>query len=187
LEIQIARKYSMILKILFFAALAVVAVLLFAATKPNGFRVQRSIDIHAQPEKIFVLINDFHNWTRWTPQDREDSTMRRTYSGPTSGKGAASQWSSTGKAGKGQLLIAESAPPSRILVNAEFIKPFQSHNLNEFILEPRGADTHVTWTWTVQGKTPYIMKLMGVFVNMDRMMGRHFEDGLRNLKSVSEQ
>jgi hypothetical protein len=167
----------MILKVLAFIAVAVVAMLLFAATKPNAFRVQRSIDIHAQPEKIFLLINDFHNWTLWAPQDREDSTMRR----------AASQWASTGKAGKGQLLIAESAPPSRILVNAEFIKPFQSHNLNEFILEPRGADTHVTWTWTVQGKTPYIMKLMGIFMNMDRMMGRHFEDGLRNLKSVSEQ
>lgn len=91
----------MILKVVAFVTLVIVAVLLFAATKPNAFRVQRSIDIHAQPEKIFVLINDFHNWTLWAPQDREDSTLRRTYSGPLSGKGAASQWDSTGKAGKG--------------------------------------------------------------------------------------
>jgi uncharacterized protein YndB with AHSA1/START domain len=177
----------MVLKILALAALFVVAVLILAATKPNTFRVQRSIDIHSQPEKIFVLIDDLHNRNLWEPQDREDSTTRVTYRGPTSGKGSPSEWNGTGKAGKGQMLIAESVAPRRILVTADFTKPFQSHNLNEFLLEPHGAETHVTWTWAMQGKNLYIMKLMGIFVNMDRMMGKHFEAGLRNLKSVSEQ
>jgi hypothetical protein len=85
------------------------------------------------------------------------------------------------------MLITESEPPARVLVVVDFTKPFQAHNLNEFVLEPRAAETQVTWTWTMQGRSLYMMKVMGIFVNMDKAMGKHFEAGLRNLKSIAEQ
>jgi uncharacterized protein YndB with AHSA1/START domain len=180
-----------ILKIIIIVAVAIAAVLafvvLFAATKPNTFRVQRSVTIDAAPAKIFPLIDDFHNWSGWAPQDKEDPSMKRIYSGPAFGTGAVSDWDSTGNAGRGRMSIIESAPPTRVVVKVDFVKPFTAHNLNEFILAPilePGPATKVTWT--MQGSNLYVMKLMSTFVNMDRVMGKHFETGLNNLKKAAE-
>lgn len=175
----------MILKLLLVIVILIAAVLVFAATRPSTFRIQRSIAINASPEKIFPLINDFHNWSRWAPQDREDPTMTRTCSGPESGEGAACEWRGTGNTGRGRMLITQSTPLSGVTVQVDFVKPFQAHNINEFRLEPSGSSTKVTWT--MHGPNLYLMKLMGVFVNMDRLMGKHFETGLKNLKAVAEQ
>ena len=174
----------MILKVVIAVVTIIALLLLFAASKPNTIRVQRSITIHASPDKIFPLLNDFHDWNRWAPQDREDPTMTRTYSGAGSGQGAISDWNSKGNAGKGRMTIVASSPPNRVVVEVDFVRPFAAHNVNEFTLEP-GASTRVTWT--MQGSRLYIMKVMGIFVNMDRVMGKHFEAGLANLKNAVEQ
>ncbi len=117
---------------------AVAAILILAATKPDSFRIERSVTIQASAEKIFPLINDFHNWSQWAPQDREDPSIKRTYSGPASGVGAVSEWSSSGKAGSGTMSITESAPGSRVVIDVHFVKPFAAHNVNVFTLEPGG-------------------------------------------------
>ena len=173
----------MFLRIVLIVAALIVAVLVFAATRPNTFRVYRSLTINAPPERIFPLINDLHNWPQWAPQDRDDPTMKRTYRGAASGTDAISEWVSTGSAGKGQMTIIDSAPLRRVVVKVDFAKPFVAHNVNEFTLEP-GASTRITWT--MQGSNLYFMKLLGIFVNMDRMMGKHFESGLQNLKRAAE-
>lgn len=173
----------MILKIAIAVVTIIALVLLFAATRPNTVRVQRSITIHASAEKIFPLLNDFHQWNRWAPQDKEDPTMTRTYSGAVNGQGAISDWNSKGTAGKGRMTIIESSAPDRVVVQVDFVRPFTAHNVNEFTLEP-GSSTRVTWT--MQGSRLYIMKVMGIFVNMDRVMGKHFESGLANLKNAAE-
>ncbi|HXM66055.1 MAG TPA: SRPBCC family protein [Candidatus Acidoferrum sp.] len=175
----------MTVRILIIVAVLVAAVLALAATKPNTFHVQRSISIKAPPEKIFALINDFHSWRVWAPQDKEDPTMNRTYSGPASGKGAISDWDSSGSAGKGRMAIIESVALSMISIKVDFVKPFEAHNINEFTLEPTGALTKVTWA--LQGTNLYIMKIISICVNMDRVVGKHFESGLNNLKTVAEQ
>ena len=173
----------MILKIAIAVVTIIALVLLFAATRPNTVRVQRSITIHASADKIFPLLNDFHQWNRWAPQDKEDPTMTRTYSGAVNGQGAISDWNSKGTAGKGRMTIIESSAPDRVVVQVDFVRPFTAHNVNEFTLEP-GFPTRVTWT--MQGSRLYIMKVMGIFVNMDRVMGKHFESGLANLKNAAE-
>jgi len=175
----------MILRIFIVVGVLIVALLAFAATKPDIFQVQRSITIRAHPEKVFALMNDFHSWPTWAPQDKEDPTMRRTYSGPPEGKGAVSEWTSTGSAGKGKMAIIESVSPRTVSVQVDFEKPFAAHNVNEFILEPDGSSTKVTWA--MRGTNLYVMKLMSMFVNMDRMAGKHFEDGLVKLKTAAEQ
>jgi uncharacterized protein YndB with AHSA1/START domain len=133
-----------ILRIVLVAGVLIVALLAFAATRPDIFQVQRSITIQAPPEKIFALINDFHRWPAWAPQDKEDPTMSRTYSGPSLGEGAVSEWTSAGSAGKGRMAIAESVPPRKVSVRVDFEKPFAVHNVNEFILEQAGSSTKVT-------------------------------------------
>ncbi|HET6175489.1 MAG TPA: SRPBCC family protein [Candidatus Sulfotelmatobacter sp.] len=175
----------MILRAVVIAAIIVAVLLLFAATKPATLKLQRSTVINTLPEKVFALIYDLHHWKDWQPQDEEDSTLTRTFSGPASGVGAASEWDSRGKAGKGRMLITESQAPNRIAVKVDFVKPFESHNLNEFTLEPDPASTKVTWSW--QGQNLCFMKVMGIFGSMDRMIGKHFDDGLAGLKTYAEK
>jgi carbon monoxide dehydrogenase subunit G len=175
----------MILRIIIVAALLIAAVLVFAAMKPNTLHLQRAITIKAPPEKIFPLINDFHNWSAWQPQGKDDSTIQRTYSGTAVGVGAVSEWQGSGSTGKGRMEITESVPNSKISVGVDFVKPFQAHNINVFTLEPAGDSTKLTWNF--EGTNVFVLKLMSIFVSMDRIMGSHFETGLENLKSAAER
>lgn len=175
----------MVLRIIVVIGALIVAVLLFAATRAGTLRIQRSIVINAPPEKIFALINDLHSWQGWNREGKEDPTETRTFTGQAGGVGAICEWDSRGSAGKGRMVVIESQPPSRVAVQVDFVKPFESHNLNEFTLEPAGSATKVTWSW--HGQNLYFMKVMGVFMNMDKMIGKHFESGLENLKALSEK
>jgi Polyketide cyclase / dehydrase and lipid transport len=175
----------MILRIAIGIAVLIAGILVFAATKPNLLHIQRSILINASPDNIFALINDFHSWSGWAPQDNEDSTMTRTYRGAAYGKGAVSDWNSTGSAGKGRMTITESVPSEMISIEVDFVKPLEARNLNHFTFEPAGRSTKVTWT--MNGTNLYVMKIMSVFRNMDGVIGPHLESGLVNLKTISER
>jgi len=175
----------MVLKILLLVLVVVAAILIYAATKPSTFHIERMVTIKATPEKVFLLINDLHNWPRWAPQDREDATIKRTFSDATSGVGATSKWSGSGSTGQGVMTITGSDPPRSVTVAVDWQKPFSVRNINEFRLEPDGSGSRVTWSMT--GPNLFIMKVMSVFTNMDRMMGQHFEHGLQNLKADAEQ
>ena len=163
----------------------VVALLVFAATKPDTFRVQRSASIKASPEKIFALINDLHSWSAWSPWEKKDPAMKRTYSGAANGRGAVYEWEGNREVGKGRMEIAESSPPSKVTIKLDFIKPFEAHNIALFTLEPKGDSTNVTWA--MHGPTPYIAKVIHVFFDMDSMVGKDFETGLANLKAIAEK
>jgi len=166
-------------------AALIAGVLIFAATKPDTFRVQRSASIKAPPEKVFALINDFKRWDAWSPWEKKDPAMKRTFGAATSGKGAVYAWEGNSDVGKGRMEIAESSPPSKVAIKLDFLMPFEAHNLVEFTLEPKGDSTNVTWA--MQGDTPYFAKIIHVFINMDKMVGNDFEAGLANLKAVSEK
>jgi uncharacterized protein YndB with AHSA1/START domain len=180
----------MILKIGLVVTLALVvaitAIFLFADAKPNVIEVTRSITIQAPAEKIFPLIDDFHHWPGWAPQDKEDPTMKRVYSGAESGTGAISDWQGTGNSGKGRMTITESTVPKKVVVQVDFVRPFVIRNINEFVLESSAPGTSTTVTWTMRGRNMFFMKILDVFGNMDRMLGKHFESGLQNLKMMSE-
>jgi uncharacterized protein YndB with AHSA1/START domain len=177
-------EHLMISKIAFFLAVVIGGVLLFATTRPNSMLIRHSIVIKAQPEKVFPLLNDFHNWPLWASQDKDDPTMTRTYSGPTGGAGAISDWTSKGDAGSGEMTITASKP-TRIHVKVDFVKPFRVRNAHEITVEPvLGGGTRVTWTANVQNI--YLMKVMGIFINMQNKMDQHFQDSLDNLKEVAE-
>jgi hypothetical protein len=163
---------------------AVIVVLILAAMKPDTFRLQRSAGIKAAPEKIFPLLNDFHRWGIWSPWDKMDPAMQRTFTGAPAGKGAIYEWNGNKKVGQGRMEILDSSPSSKVVVKLDFIKPFEGHNTAEFTLVPAGDTTNVTWS--MHGPTPFGMKIFHVFVNMDRLVGKDFEAGLANLKSAVE-
>lgn len=164
---------------------AIAALLIFAATRPDTFRVERTARINAPAEKIFPLIDDFHRWGTWSPYEKLDPDMQRSFGGSASGKGATYAWESKGKAGAGRMEITESTPSSKIAINLDFTRPMEGHNVAEFTLQPQGDATQVTWS--MHGPSPFVAKLMGIFFNMDQMIGKDFETGLANLKTATEK
>jgi Polyketide cyclase / dehydrase and lipid transport len=164
---------------------AVAAVLAYATTKPDTFRVQRSASIKAPADKIFPLINDFHSWAAWSPYEKLDPELKRTYSGAPSGKGAVYAWEGNNKVGAGRMEIVDAPPPSKVAIKLDFLRPFEAHNTAEFTLAPAGDATTVTWA--MDGQNLYVGKVMSIFVDMDDMIGKDFATGLANLKNLAEK
>jgi uncharacterized protein YndB with AHSA1/START domain len=166
-------------------AIAIAAVLVFAATKPDTLRVQRSIAINAPPERFFPLIADFHQWVTWSPYEQKDPAMKRTYDGAERGKGAIYAWNGDKNVGSGRMEILEATAPQKIVIKLDFFTPIEGHNTAEFTMLPQGDGTHVTWL--MHGPARFVTKLVQVVMNLDNMIGKDFEAGLAELKQITEK
>lgn len=166
-------------------ALAIVAIVALAFTKPDNFRIERKAVIKAPPEKVFAFLNDFKQWGAWSPWEKKDPSMKRNFGATTSGKGATYAWDGNKDVGQGSMEVMESTPPSKLAIKLSFVKPFEATNTVNFTLTPAGGGTDVTWA--MEGKNNFMSKLMQVFMSMDKMVGGDFETGLANLKVAAEK
>jgi uncharacterized protein YndB with AHSA1/START domain len=166
-------------------AIVIAIVLILAATKPNTFSVQRATTVKAPPERIFPLINDFHQWGSWSPYENKDPAMKRSFSGAADGKGAVYGWEGNKNVGSGRMEILDTSKPSKIVIKLDFFTPFEGHNTAEFTMLPQGNATSLTWL--MHGPAPFMSKVMQVFLNLDNMIGKDFEIGLANLKRLTEK
>ena len=167
---------------------AIAALLARAAMQAPTFRIERATRIAAPVPRIAALIDDFHAWPSWSPWEKLDPALKRTYSGPASGRGAVYEWSGNGKAGAGRMEItAETVDANRgaITLRLDFLKPFKASNTAEFLMTPGGDATELRWA--MFGPRPFISKLMGMFLDIDNMVGKDFEAGLAALKREAEQ
>ena len=171
-----------VLVILLLLALVLV---IFAATKPNEFTIRRSISIHAPAERIYALIADFREWPKWSPWEALDPNLKRTMSGMESGAGAIYEWDGNKKAGAGRMEIVQASPPSRIEIRLNFLRPFRAENKVVFTLIPAGDGTNVIWE--MSGINNLGFKIMGILMNMDKLVGRDFEKGLATMKAEAEK
>lgn len=165
--------------------LLIIMALILAAKRPNAFRIERSINIKAPPEKIFSLIADFHKMNTWSAWENIDPAMKRSFTGAESGKGAMYAWDGNKDIGQGSMEILEATPSSKVLIKLDFYKPFEAHNMAEFTLTPHGETTTVTHA--MFGPSPFISKLMSLVFNMEKMVGSKFEEGLANMKAIAEK
>jgi len=168
-------------------AIAILIVLVLASTKPDSFSVQRSVTVRAPAEKIFPLISNFHQWASWSPWENKDPAMKRSYSGSESGKGAVYAWDGNKNVGSGRMEIIDASSPSKIAIKLDFFKPFEGHNTAEFSLRPEDGGTATNITWLMHGPAPFMHRLMQVFMDFDKMIGKDFEAGLAKLKSLAEK
>jgi uncharacterized protein YndB with AHSA1/START domain len=162
----------------------VLAVLAYAATRPDEFRVERKTHINAPPERVYPFLVDFHQWTAWSPWEKLDPNLTRRHSGAPSGVGAVYEWEGNKKVGKGRMEIRKAIAPSLVVIMLDFIEPWASHNTSEFNLTSASNATDVTWT--THGPNLFTAKVMSLFMSMDKLVGKDFERGLANLKAVSE-
>ena len=174
----------MLKKIGLVLVLLIAGLLLFAATRPDSFSVERRIVIQAPPEKIQPLIADFHRWADWSPWEKLDPALQRSFGGPPAGVGATYAWQGNKDVGSGRMEV-KSAAPDKVSIQLDFIEPFEGHNTADFLLAPNGGSTEVRWV--MFGPAAFVTRLMGVFVSMDSMIGKDFEKGLAQLKAAAEK
>jgi hypothetical protein len=154
------------------------------ATRPDTVRVERSATISAPADVTFAFVNDFHQWNAWSPWAKKDLNQKTTYEGPANGVGASMSWVGNDQVGEGKMTIADSKPNADVAVKLEFIKPMPMQSDVEFAFAPAGADTNVKWIMT--NHPNFMMKGMGLFMDMDKMVGPDFEKGLASLKGLAE-
>ena len=158
-------------------------VLILAAMKPSKFKYERSTTMSASADKIAPLVNNFHEWARWSPWEKLDTDLKRGYSGAVSGTGAAYTWDGK-KTGAGRMEIIN-AQSSGTDIQLDFERPFKAHNITKFRFQPTGASTRVVWT--MEGQNVFMGKVIGVFMSMDTLIGKDFEAGLASMKLIAEQ
>ena len=171
-------------KILLALLVIIACILAYAATRPGSYEVSRSMTMKASPDKLLGLTSDFHAWGAWSPWEKKDPNMKRTFGGSPMGVGSTYAWEGNKDVGAGRMEIT-SATPAGVGLKMDFLKPMEAHDDIDFTFTPRGDSTVVRWA--IRGPVPYVAKVMTVFVSMDKMIAPDFEAGLKNLKVVAEK
>ena len=166
-------------------ALLLAGLMLYVATRPATFRIQRSIRIAAPREQLYAYVSDLHNFDAWSPWGALDPAMRKAHFGAAGGVGAGYEWQGNNKVGHGRMEITDAVEPARVVIKLDFLKPFEAHNTAEYLLAASGEGTE--FTWAMHGSNNFVSKLMGLFFSMDRMVGGQFEQGLASLKTLAEE
>ena len=175
---------TMLKKILMALTVIVIVFVAVVAMQPSEFRVVRTATISAPAPAVFAQVNDFHKWEAWSPYEKRDPAMKKTYEGAPAGTGAISTWSGNSEVGEGHTTIVESRPNELIRIKLEMVKPFAATNTVEFTFKPEDNQTVVTWSMV--GKSNFIAKAVHLFMDVDKMVGGDFEKGLARMKSVVE-
>lgn len=176
----------MAIKILIGLAILIVVFIVIVAMRPGTFSITRTATIAAPPELVFEQVNDFHKWAGWSPWEKKDPAMARTYEGPPAGIGSVYRWVGNREVGEGGMTITESRPGDLVRIKLEFLKPMAATHQAEFTFKPQqGEKTNVTWT--MSGTNGFMGKMFCMFMDMDRLVGSDFEKGLAGMKAVVER
>jgi len=170
-------------KIVLFVVVLVAALLTFVVTRPDTFHVERSATVHAPADVVFARLDDFHRWSDWSPWEKLDPAMQRTYSGADKGVGAEYAWKGNDKVGEGRMTIQDAEAPRDLDIKLEFLKPFQATSATKFALAPAEGGTKVTWS--MDGRNNFMSKTMSLFMSMDKEVGKDFEKGLAQLDAAA--
>lgn len=174
----------MLKKILIGLVVVLVVLIAVIASRPAEFEIKRSLLINAPAEVVFAQVDNFKAWNGWSPWDKRDPAMKRTYGDTPSGKGATYHWVGNNEVGEGRMTITDAKPNEHIGIDLEFIKPFPAKNRTDFHFTPTGTGTTVNWVMT--GKNDFMGKAFSMVMDMDKMVGPDFEAGLAQMKTVSE-
>lgn len=174
------------MKFILFGLVAVVVIFcVIAAMQPAQFSVSRSLIINAPADKIFAAVNDFRRWENWSPWAKLDPNAKTEFSGAPSGEGAVMAWDGNHEVGKGSMTITESQAPSLIRMRLDFIKPMAGTNDVVFQFQEQDGGTLVTWS--MSGHNNFIAKVISLIIDCEKMIGGYYEEGLANLKTLTEK
>ncbi len=158
-------------------------VVALVASQPDEFHVERTATVGAPPAVVHSILDDFHNWSEWSPWDKLDPNLKREFSGPESGVGAGYAWVGNDDVGQGSMRITQSEPPNLVRLDLDFVTPFEAHNQVSFSLAPAAEGTRVTWA--MDGDNDFVAKAFGLVMDVDDMVGKDFEAGLASLGALA--
>lgn len=162
----------------------IVAFIAVVALQSADFRIVRSKTLAAPTSAVFAQVNDFHHWDAWSPWAKLDPTMRQHFEGAQAGRGAIYRWNGNGQVGEGRMEILDSQPNKSVTIKLDFMKPFKATNQTLFTFAPQEDQTVVTWDMT--GKKNFMSKAFHLLVNMDKMLGKQFEQGLTQMEAAAQ-
>lgn len=174
----------MLKKILIVLVGLIAALLIVIALQPSGYAIARTQTMAAVPAVVFAQVNDLRKWEAWSPWARLDPAAKNSFEGPQEGTGAVFRWAGNAEVGEGSMTIVESRPAELVRIRLDFLKPMAGTSDSQFTFAKEGDGTAVTWTMT--GTNDFVGKAICLFMDMDRMLGSQFEQGLTNLKRVVE-
>lgn len=157
---------------------------LMAALAPATFQVERETTIDAAPDRIIGYLSDFHAWNLWSPYEKLDPSMRRTFAGPSSGLGAVYSWVGSGRAGAGRMEVVAIDRSGLVRIALDVGDPAQAKNVYTFTLTPNGTSTVVRWS--IEGPSPFIARVRQILFDTQAEIGLEFDAGLADLKLAVE-
>lgn len=175
----------MFLYIVLGLAALIVLFVVIVSMQPAEFTVKRSTSIAASPAKVFPLVNNLHMWPLWSPWEKLDPDMQKTFEGSGEGAGSSYGWNGNNKVGEGRNTILDIKPNEMVHMRLDFVRPFKCSNDVKFTFKPEGSNTNVAWTMT--GHNSFMAKAFCMFMNMDKMVGADFEKGLAAMKAEAEK
>lgn len=155
----------------------ILVLVVLAALRPAEMTVERRRTMACPPAAAFDQVDDFNRWRAWSPWAAMDPAMTITISGAPRGVGATYAWKGNKKVGEGHMAITASTRPSQVDIQLDFITPFRASNPTTFTFAPT-ADGGTAVTWRMRARSPLPMRVMGLFVDFDKLIGRDFERGL---------
>lgn len=173
----------MLMKILLGVVLLLGVLAAFIAMRPSHFTISRSRTVAAPPAIVHGYVNDFHKWPTWSPWEKRDPAMTREHTGAPAGTGASYAWKGNSDVGEGRMTITDSRPPQSVTIRLEFVAPFPATNTTQFDFAPAGSGTNVTWT--MSGEQNFVGKAFALFMDMEKLVGPDFEQGLANLDTAT--
>jgi hypothetical protein len=174
----------MIKKILLGLVAVIALICILASFQSDEMDITRSAISTAPPEAVFKVVNDFRQWDAWSPWSRLDPQMKKSLEGPPEGVGAVYHWSGNSTVGEGTTRLIESNPNEKVGMKLEFVRPFAGEANVQLTFAPEGTGSKITWA--MQSKKPFMGKVMGLFMDCEKVCGNQFLQGLANLKKVAE-
>lgn len=166
-------------------AVVVAVILGLAARQPDSFRVERKVVVAAPAKKVFPYLEDPKKTVEWSPWEKKDPNLKKTFSGAAKGKGAVYEWDGNKDIGAGRLEITDTVPNEKVVMDLHFLRPMEGRNVAMYVVTPKDGGSEVSWS--IEGPMPFVSKLFSVFMDMDKMIGSEFAKGLGDLKTLVER
>ena len=171
---------------LYIIAGIVVLLLILAMIAPKKFEVSRDIEINCSKSKAFEYLKYVKNQDEWSPWKKKDPDMKQEFVGTDGEVGFISKWVGNKEVGEGEQEIKEIIEGSQLNTELRFFKPWKSQSDAYIKVEDIGEERcRVIWGFKGKNKIPF--NIMMLFMNMDKAVGKDFEEGLQSLKEILER
>jgi len=172
--------------LLYILAIVVLLVIILALAAPKAYTLSRSIIIDRPIEEVFQYLKLIKNQNEWSPWKKKDPNMTQEFVGEDGKVGFISKWIGNNDVGEGEQEIMTIIENESIETQLRFFKPWKSQSIGTLLVD-KVEDVKTMVTWGFSGKNPIPFNIFMLFYNMDKTVGKDFEEGLNDLKQVLEK